>query len=381
MASPHRPSPFANPHGSAGLSAIKNIVAIASGKGGVGKSTISVNLAMALKQTGARVGLMDADIYGPSQPGMLGSRGDQPAYHENRLTPVKRHGIDFISMGLLVNEDTPVIWRAPMAMKMIQQFIGGVTWGELDYLLIDLPPGTGDVQLTLAQQAQLSGAVIVTTPQQVAIGVARKGLRMFEQVKVPILGIIENMSGFVCSHCGQTTHIFEEGGGRQMAKSVGVPFLGAIPLDPAIVASGETGIPVLLENAESIPAKAFQAVAEALVKSLSNVAGGGPIPDSVTVGTDQRLNISWSDGQVTAYEPHHLRTKCSCAACVDEDTGRKILDDARVPLDITITGINPVGRYGLALAFSDGHNTGIYTFERLHSELAAGTENENEFSV
>ena len=204
-------SPF-DKQSSPGLSGVKNIIAVASGKGGVGKSTVSANLAVALAQAGHKVGLMDADIYGPSQPGMFGSDNVQPEVINNLLKPKRNHGVDFISMGLLVGDDTPVIWRAPMAMKMIQQFINSVMWGELDYLLIDLPPGTGDVQLTLAQQASLTGAVIVTTPQQVALGIAKKGLKMFEQVKVPIVGIIENMSGFTCSHCGELTEVFKGGG-------------------------------------------------------------------------------------------------------------------------------------------------------------------------
>ena len=351
-----------------GLSGIKHVIAIASGKGGVGKSTVAVNLAIALQKTGARVGLMDADIYGPSQPGMLGSMDSKPDITEdNMLKPVKKHGVDFISMGLLVTEDTPVIWRAPIAMKMINQFINSVKWGELDYLLIDLPPGTGDVQLTLAQQASLSGAIIVTTPQQVALGIARKGLRMFEQVKVPIVGIIENMSGFTCKHCGKETAVFKEGGGVKMAQSVGVPYLGSIPLDPEIMMSGDNGIPVLAQTSESGAAQAFIKLAEEVTgiieKQHDSVAQYQP--KEMVMSHEGNLLITWPDDHKSVYTPYNLRLSCPCANCVDEDTGKKILDVKTVPLDVKITGVNPVGRYGLAIAFSDGHSTGIYIFERL----------------
>ena len=349
-----------------GLSKVKNIIAIASGKGGVGKSTVSVNLAVALAQQGHKVGLMDADIYGPSQPAMLGSEGAQPDVSGNAIKPIKKHGVDFVSMGLLVGEDTPVIWRAPMAMKMIQQFINSVTWGELDYLLIDLPPGTGDVQLTLAQQAQLTGAVIVTTPQHIALGVAKKGLRMFEQVKVPIVGIIENMSGFTCKHCGETTAVFSEGGGKRMAEKVGVNYLGALPLDPEIMMSGDEGTPVLTKTTDSPAAKALTELASNVKKSidenLSKILATEPksleyLPNS--------LKITWPDDHKAEYTPYNLRSHCGCAACIDEDTGKKLLDIKSIPLDIKIQQVHKVGRYGLSIAFSDGHNTGIYIYDKL----------------
>src|SRR5687768_2984266 len=209
---------------------------------------------------------MDADGYGPSVPMMLGGLSGRPqaAEVEGWLRPVERHGVRFMSMALLTGRDTPVIWRGPMATKLIQQFLGQVDWGELDYLLIDLPPGTGDVQLTLTQSAPLAGAVIVTTPQDVAVGVTLRGLRMFEQVHVPILGIVENMSGFVCSHCNETTNIFRKGGAKRAAEELGFPFLGEIPLDAAIAAAGDAGRPVVADDtlAKQAPsAKAFMDVA------------------------------------------------------------------------------------------------------------------------
>src|SRR5437867_3734439 len=225
-----------------GMRLVKNAVAVASGKGGVGKSTVAIHLALALSQSGARVGLMDADIYGPSVPTMLG--GDAPPEMSGgQIRPAEKSGLKFVSMGLFTGRETPVIWRGPMATKMIQQFLGQVDWGDLDYLIIDLPPGTGDVQLTLTQSAPLVGAVIVTTPQEVAVEVTLRGRRMFEQVQVPILGIVENMSTFICPHCGQGTEIFRRGGGQRAAAELGVPFLGEVPLHPAIAAAGDSGQP------------------------------------------------------------------------------------------------------------------------------------------
>lgn len=362
-----------------GLQGVKNIVAIASGKGGVGKSTVAVNLAYALRQTGASVGLMDADIYGPSQPGMLGSGGEQPTIGDNYLEPVIKHGIKFVSMGLLVPDNGPVIWRAPMAMKMIQQFIGGVMWGDLDYLLIDLPPGTGDVQLTLAQQASLSGAIIVTTPQDVALGVARKGLRMFEQVKVPIIGVIENMSGFVCAHCGETTAVFKQGGGKAMAEEFGVAYLGSLPLDPQIMMSGEDGLPVLSQGNDSPAAKAILAVAGEVQRAIETIRGTTVVdqPQQIELTEEGKLKVVWGDDRTTVHSAYHLRVNCSCAQCIDEDSGIRTLDASRVPLDISMKDIHPVGRYGLSIRFSDGHSTGIYTFTRLRGLDESANEPES----
>ncbi len=350
-----------------GLAKITNIIAIASGKGGVGKSTLAVNLAMALKREGAKVGLMDADIYGPSQPGMLGAKNEQPEISDNALKPLVRHGITFMSMGLLLSEDSPVVWRAPMAMKIIQQFIDNVDWGELDYLLIDLPPGTGDVQLTLAQQASLTGAVIVTTPQDVALSVARKGLKMFQQVNVPILGIVENMSGFLCKHCGKTSEIFRVGGGRKMALEFGVPFLGAIPLDPEIVMSGDNGQPIMENGSNSPAAQAVISIARKLQQyaAAEHSRTSAIEPQQVEILANGDLSILWPDGHQGIHKAYSLRIKCPCAQCVDEDSGRRTIDPKRVPLGITIEAFDIVGRYALGLKFSDGHSTGLFAFTYL----------------
>ncbi len=242
---------------------VDHVVAVASGKGGVGKSTVSANLAIELGQMGARVGLLDADIYGPSMPMMFGLSG-RPQVRGQHMIPFQKYGIKLMSLGFLVELDTPVIWRGPMVMKALEQMLGQVAWGELDYLIVDLPPGTGDAHLTLTQKVPLSGAVIVTTPQDVALIDARKGLAMFRKVNVPVIGIVENMAGFVCSHCGETTDIFKRGGGARTAEVLDCPFLGSIPLDPAIVAGGDSGEPIVVSQPKGIHADAFRLVCEAV---------------------------------------------------------------------------------------------------------------------
>ena len=358
-----------------GLDAVKQVIAVASGKGGVGKSTVSTNLAVALAAEGAKVGLLDADIYGPSQPGMLGAQRTQLHIVNERLQPISKYDVKFVSMGSLIADDGPVVWRAPMATKMIMQFLNLVNWGELDYLIIDLPPGTGDVQLTLAQQASLTGAIIVTTPQNVALGVAKKGLRMFQQVNVPILGIVENMSGFTCSHCGEVTQIFLGGGGKELAEETELPYLGAIPLDPSIVESGESGHPLTSGKAESVGAKAFIALAAALKERLKEQAKSEPLePSSYGLNDKGDLEISWSDGVAGRFTAYDLRVNCPCAACIDEDSGRRVLDVKKVPLDIKINRHDKVGRYALVFEFSDHHDTGIYRYDRLREMAAAQKE-------
>jgi ATP-binding protein involved in chromosome partitioning len=345
-----------------GLSRVRHLIAVGSGKGGVGKSTVTTNLAVALQRMGAKVALLDADIYGPSQPRLLGAVDQKADLSQDVLRPLERHGVGFISVSLLMDKEAPVVWRAPMAVKMLQQFVMNVAWGDLDYLLIDLPPGTGDVQLSIAQGVPLTGSVVVTTPQDVALGVAKKGLQMFQQVKVPILGVIENMSGFVCTKCGEANDLFKKGGGVLLAKDAGVPFLGAIPLDGEVVRSGDDGTPVALGDGSA--AKAFIEAARALERAVAaSQAGAVEPPEAVLV--EGALALTWSDGRRSSLAARALRLACACAACVEETTGRKILDPGRVPLDVKILGVTPVGRYGLGLAFSDGHNTGIYTFDKL----------------
>jgi ATP-binding protein involved in chromosome partitioning len=258
------PNPFGN---QSKVPGVKRIVAVASGKGGVGKSTVSVNLACALKHLGATVGLLDCDIYGPSIPLMMGVQEKPTIDEHERLVPPENHGVKLMSMGFLLEGDQPVIWRGPMIVKTIQQFLFVVDWGELDYLLVDLPPGTGDAQLTLCQTVPLDGGVIVTTPQEASLGVVRKGVAMFEKVNVPILGIVENMSYFTTPN-GERIEIFGHGGGREEAKRKNVKFLGEIPIFTAIRIGGDQGLPVTVSAPESEPGKAFHQIGEALRRHL-----------------------------------------------------------------------------------------------------------------
>jgi ATP-binding protein involved in chromosome partitioning len=250
------------------LPGVRNTIAVASGKGGVGKSTVAVNMAVALAKEGARVGLVDADIYGPSIPLMMGIRG-RPEVRQQRLVPMENWGVKVMSIGFLVDPMQAVIWRGPMASGAVKQFMSDVEWGELDYLLFDLPPGTGDIQLTLVQTIPLTGAVIVTTPQDISLADARKGFKMFEKVNVPILGIVENMSYFVCSHCGQRENIFDNGGGRRAAEELGVPFLGEIPLYTNIRVAGDVGKPVVVDENAPRQAEIISGIARNLAAQIS----------------------------------------------------------------------------------------------------------------
>ena len=249
------------------LSGVKNIVAVASGKGGVGKSTVAVNLALAWAAAGARVGILDADIYGPSQPLMLGLVGERPSSPDGkRIVPLQSHGLKAMSIGFLVDAAQAVVWRGPMVTQALTQLLGDTDWGDLDYLVIDMPPGTGDIQLTLAQRVPVAGAVIVTTPQDIALADARKGLAMFEKVSVPVLGIVENMSQHVCTNCGHIEHIFGSGGGARIAEQYGVRLLGELPLDAAIRAEADSGSPSVVAAPDSARAQSY-------VQMARNVAG------------------------------------------------------------------------------------------------------------
>jgi ATP-binding protein involved in chromosome partitioning len=251
------------------LPGVKNIIAIASGKGGVGKSTTAVNLALALQVEGAAVGILDADIYGPSQPRMLGVRQRPDTRDGKSLEPVMSHGLQSMSIGYLIDEETPMVWRGPMVTQALEQLLKDTHWRELDYLVIDLPPGTGDTQLTLSQKIPVSGAIIVTTPQDIALLDARRGLKMFEKVSVPILGIVENMSIHICSHCGHEEHIFGEGGGRRMAEQYKVNFLGSLPLDIRIREETDSGNPTVVAQADSRIAQMYREIARKAAAKLA----------------------------------------------------------------------------------------------------------------
>jgi ATP-binding protein involved in chromosome partitioning len=252
---------------------VKHVIAVSSGKGGVGKSTVAANLACAIALTGAKVGLLDADLYGPNIPMMMGSTAG-PEQKDGKILPVVSHGVKLISMAFLVPEEAPLVWRGPMVHQYLQAFFRDVLWGDLEYLLIDLPPGTGDVQLSLSQMVPLAGAITVTTPQEVALYDVRKGMAMFQKVNVPLLGIVENMSYFVCGHCGERTEIFSYGGGERAAEKLGVPFLGRIPIDPAIRDGGDTGHPIVVAAPSSPQAAAFREIAQKIIAELGGEGQG-----------------------------------------------------------------------------------------------------------
>jgi ATP-binding protein involved in chromosome partitioning len=256
------------------LKTIKNVVAVASGKGGVGKSTVAANLALAWAAQGARVGILDADIYGPSQPRMMGLTGQRPVTRDGKnLEPLRAHGVEVMSIGFLIDEEQPMVWRGPMVTQALTQLLGDTHWGELDYLVVDMPPGTGDIQLTLSQRVPVSGAVIVTTPQDIALLDARKGLRMFEKVSVPVLGVVENMSTHICTRCGYEEHVFGAGGGARMASEYHVELLGELPLDIRIREQADGGQPTVVAEPASARARAFLDMARRTAVRLAAGAG------------------------------------------------------------------------------------------------------------
>ncbi len=252
-----------------GLTGVKNVIAIASGKGGVGKSTTAANLALALQAEGAVAGILDADIYGPSQVRMMGMSGNPEATENKKLAPKRPYGVQAMSIGLLIEEDTAMIWRGPMVTQALQQLLNDTDWDDLDYLIIDLPPGTGDVQLTLCQQIPVAGAVVVTTPQDIALLDARKAIKMFDKVEVPVLGIVENMSMHICSQCGHTEHIFGEGGGKQMADDYSVELLGSLPLERSIREQVDSGAPTVVSDPDSMAATTYREIARKIAAKLS----------------------------------------------------------------------------------------------------------------
>jgi ATP-binding protein involved in chromosome partitioning len=266
---------------------IRNIIAVASGKGGVGKSTTAVNLALALAAEGANVGILDADIYGPSQPTMLGIRGKPETKDGKTMEPMERHGLQAISIGFMIDPDEPMVWRGPIVTQALTQLLEQTNWRDLDYLIVDMPPGTGDIQLTLSQKVPVTGAVIVTTPQDIALLDARKGLKMFEKVGIPILGVIENMSLHVCSNCGHVEHIFGEGGGEKICADFGVPFLGSLPLDIRIRQEADSGNPTVVADPDGAIAQTYKKIARKLAIAVAEKAKdmSGKFPNIVVQNT------------------------------------------------------------------------------------------------
>ena len=372
---------------------IRYFVAVHSAKGGVGKSTVAANLAVSLSQRGVRVALLDADVHGPSMGLMMGDdQRPETGPNEDFVYPREKHGVRFLSMANLVTANTPLIWRGAMVHNMLNQFLNGVLWGERDLMLIDMPPGTGDAQLSLAQAVPLTGAIVVTTPQELSLVDSVRGLNAFRQLNVPILGLIENMSGFVCDGCGDRQPLFGEDGGEIMAEEFEMPWLGRVPVDPLACVAGDTGTPVVLAHPDSVAATAFGSISDRLVQRLETSGAAVMFhlewrvmgwterqaepqqaePSDIDIQavwqvSNDELGIQWRDGTVSIYGTRALRLACPCAACIDEWTGVKRLDEDSVDMSVQIAHVTSVGRYALAIEFTDGHKTGIYHFDRLRS--------------
>lgn len=346
---------------------IQSIIGIAAGKGGVGKSCVTINLALALKNLGFKVGVMDTDIYGPSTRRML-PEDQMPIQNNDRITPAVSRGIKLISMAYFRRDDVAAVVRAPIANGIIQQFIKNVDWGELDYLLIDFPPGTGDIQLTLAQNAKLTGAIMVTTPQEVALMDVRKAMHLFYQVKVPIIGVVENMSYYQLPQTSHRVYPFGQGGGSRLAEESGFSLLGEIPVNSEISRCGDAGLSIFEEkNSESESvAHTFITLAKTIIGHLKVMKMRKLTEVERIVQKDKYIfSVEWSDGLLVEFRLSDLQRRCPCAGCNDEATGKSLIDVEKVPHDLKASSIESVGRYALRIHFNSGCSKGIYSFDFL----------------
>ncbi|CAA2142508.1 Iron-sulfur cluster carrier protein [Hyphomicrobium sp. ghe19] len=348
---------------------VKHVIAVASGKGGVGKSTVAVNLALGLQAIGMKVGIVDADIYGPSQPRLLGITGKPTVSNGKVIKPLEGWGLKVMSMGFLVDEGTPVVWRGPMVVSALGQMLRDTDWagttGDLDVLVIDMPPGTGDVQLTISQSVPLSGAVIVSTPQDLALIDARKGIAMFKRVEVPILGIIENMSYFLCPKCGERSDVFGHGGARDEAAKFGVPFLGEVPLHMDIRETSDSGKPVTVAAPDSVHAGIFRELAARTWTEVERAKGTlTPPPLLELIDGGKTLKAAFPDGRTFELPAEFLRVVSPSAEVQGHSPSQRITVPRKK--HVKITGLSPVGNYATRIAFDDGHNTGLFTWGYLH---------------
>ena len=348
---------------------VKHVIAVASGKGGVGKSTVAANLALGLSAIGLRVGIVDADIYGPSQPRLLGITGRPQVAQGKVIRPLEGWGLKVMSMGFLVDEATPVVWRAPMVVGALNQMLRETDWGgggeDLDVLVIDMPPGTGDVQLSISQGVPLSGAVIVSTPQDLALIDARKAIGMFSRVEVPILGIVENMSYFLCPSCGTRSDIFGHGGARDEAQNLGVPFLGEVPLHMLIRETSDTGRPLTVAEPDSVQAGIFREIAAAAWSRVESAKGTlTPPPVLEVMQGGVALKAAFPDGRTFELPAEMLRVLSPSAEVQGHSPEQRITVPGKKT--VKIGELKPIGNYATRIMFDDGHSTGLYTWGYLH---------------
>jgi ATP-binding protein involved in chromosome partitioning len=348
-----------------GVPGVKHLIAVASGKGGVGKSTVAVNLALGLEALGLKAGILDADIYGPSQPRLLGIARRPETSADKKLVPIEAYGLKAMSMGFMVGEGTPVVWRGPMVVQALNQMLREVAWGELDVLVIDMPPGTGDVQLTIAQQVPLSGAVIVSTPQDLALIDARKGLAMFRKVSVPVLGIVENMSTFVCPKCGERSEIFGHGGARSEAERLGVPFLGEVPLSMEVRATSDTGRPITATAPASPEAETFREIAARAWAEMEAAAGKGiSAPKLEIAHGGEALRVTFATRDTHELRAELLRVLSPSAEVQGHSKTQRVTVGGK--RNVKIRELRPVGNYAVRIVFDDGHDTGLFMWSYLH---------------
>ncbi|MBU2531889.1 MAG: iron-sulfur cluster carrier protein ApbC [Alphaproteobacteria bacterium] len=357
------PQQAGKPRAGEGIPGVRHLIAVASGKGGVGKSTTAVNLALGLQANGLKVGVLDADIYGPSQPRLLGLAGRPQQGANGKLQPMSGYGLKTMSMGFLVEEGTPIIWRGPMVVSALNQMLREVNWGELDAIIIDMPPGTGDVQLTMAQQVPLSGAVIVSTPQDLALIDARKGLAMFQRVDVPVLGIVENMSFFICPKCGERSDIFGHGGAAAEAEKLGVPFLGGVPLHMDIRSTSDAGQPIVVTAPESEHAKIYTELASRVWAEVAAAAGTLKKPELSVNPANNVLTVTFADGDTYQLSAEMLRVMSPSAEVQGHTPSQRVTVGGK--RHVTIGDLRPVGSYAVRIVFSDGHDTGLFSWDYL----------------
>jgi ATP-binding protein involved in chromosome partitioning len=343
---------------------IKQMIAVASGKGGVGKSTTAVNLALGLQTGGLKTGILDADIYGPSQPRLLGLTGRPQVAHGNVLKPMEAYGLKAMSMGFLVDEGTPIIWRGPMVVSALTQMLRDVEWGELDVLVIDMPPGTGDVQLTMAQQVPLSGAIIVSTPQDLALIDARKGLAMFQKVDVPVLGIVENMSFFLCPKCGERSDIFGHGGAKHEAEKLGVPFLGGVPLHMDIRSTSDEGRPIVASHPDSPQAQIYREIAGRAWDQLQQGFDARIKPPKLGISPNKsELSVTFEGAKPFTISAEMLRVMSPSAEVQGHSPDQRVTVGKKK--NVKIKELRPVGNYAVRIVFDDGHDTGLFAWSYL----------------